>query len=693
MHGDLVGRQSSALVDRGFLRRVGVVHHILSVLTYEFGVIDGLLTAIVDIENDHRVRQLGPNPLHKFYTGYWLASSAPKKQSLVWDVDFKTLDDQWTTLSANGMRMSRIQAFPKMDASSFSALFEAGSGAYVLYDEPLAGFAADVSGAFAGNTLMGLGYDPVAGNMAGCWRAQVNPSQFVYNQDWDTLTGAVQQAAGNGMVVQALSAYPNAPSFDDYLETNLAPFTMGYAYALAKDGQIIANGGGYARGPLEETNASVPFTGDTRLNLASVSKAITGITLEVVLHRTNISLDAPFWPLVQSKVPNPNPSIKVVTLRNLATMRSGMTQEVNEGPISPPGGTDFWGYLNTYLSKPLVATPGVTYYYDNTNFSILQGVIEQVSGMSYIDFATEYVLKPAGIDPAILNATPDPRSAAALTYSGPSDTITGYYWAPIGFIGAAGWISSARELVKLLAALRGTSVLPAGAVSEMFNDGIGWYTNTGNFGTYYQHNGSIGVDVRLLEPDGTVVVDPSQRLNTCVFHFAEGYDMVLLSDSLPPVDVTTLCQNAFDSRGLPASGLPAGAPAITSAVQTASSLPKAAPGGYVSILGSGFSSQSLDWSGAIGSGTTLPIEVNGIRVRVGTQFVYVQYVSPGQVNFLLPSSIPSGMANVELTTADGGMTTSLEIDAIAPGLFAYGLNGTQYPTALFAGAATPMSRP
>ena len=611
-----------------------------------------------------------------YYSGYWLAASPAKTQTLISNLSFKDLSTQWNSLNGKGMRMTRVQAFPQQDAASFSALFEQGADSYVLYDEPIASFAADVAGRFAGNSLVGMGYDPVSGNLIGCWRAKATPSQFVYNQDWPTLIATVQQAAAKGMVLQAISAYPNAPSFDDYFQTNLAPFTMGYAYAVAKDGQIIGSGSGYSRSPLERQNPGVPFTADTRLNLASVSKAITGVTLEVLLQQQpGISLDSPFWPLIKAKVPNPDASIKTVTLRNLATMKSGMVQEPNEGPISPPNG-DFWGYLNAYLAQPLTGTPGVTSYYDNTNFSILQGVIEQVSGMSYVDFATKYVLMPAGINPAIFSATPDPQTSASLTYSGPGDTRQGFYWGPIGFVGPAGWISSARELVKLLMALRGTSLLPANVVSEMFNDGIGWYTNTGNFGNYYQHNGSIGNGLT-----------PAQRLNTCVMHLGEGYDIALVSDSLAPADVTSLCQGAFDSRGLPISAQPANAPALTGVVHTASFLPKVAPGSYVSIFGSGFTSQPSDWNASI-TGNNLPIEVNGIRVRVNAQFAYVEYVSPTQVNFLLPANARVGIANVELSTPDGSMTSSVEIDALAPGLFSYMLSGTLYPAALFASTAT-----
>jgi uncharacterized protein (TIGR03437 family) len=611
------------------------------------------------------------------YYGYWLASGTPQNQTLVWDLSYNDLVTQWNTLSASNNRMTRIQAYPQQDTTVFSAVFEQGTGAYVLYDEPAIPFAADVAGKWAAETLVGLAFDPVTGNMAGCWRDLVQPSQFAFAQDWDTLTATAQQAATGGMVPVAMAAFPNAPSFDDYFEANLEPFSMGYAYAVANNGEIIANGVGWSRSPLEAQDPSVPFTGDTRLNLASVSKAVTGVALEVLLQQNpQITLDSPFWPLIQSQVPNPDPSVKVVTLRNLATMMSGMVQEPNEGPISPPAGTDFWGYLNTYLAQPLTGTPGVTYYYDNTNFSILQGVIETVSGTDYADFVTQNVLIPAGIDPTVFSVTPDAQSTSSLTYSGPNDTRPGYYWGPIGFEGPAGWISSARQLVMLAAALRGTSVLPAAVITEMFTDGIGWYTNVGNFGTYYQHNGSIGNGL-----------NPAQRLNTCIMHLGEGYDIALVSNSIAPADVVTLCIGAFESRGVAASQLPPNTVSITSVAQAASFLPVAAPGAYVAAFGSGFGGPAQDWTAAIGSGDTLPQELNSVQVRVGDQFAYVEYVSPGQVNFLMPLSAVTGLASVQVTTPAGGFTASLQINAIAPGLFAYTLNGTSYAAALFAGTA------
>jgi uncharacterized protein (TIGR03437 family) len=612
-----------------------------------------------------------------YYTGYWLASDSAGKQGLMLNQTYQELTAAQKRLANGGQALSRLQAFPQQDKSVYNGLFEPGP-ASALESESIASFAADVDGKFGANTLQGLAFDPVSGNLSGCFGARITPTVFVHSLDWAAFSETVQQNAAAGLAPRTLCAYPNAPDFDQYFAANLAPFTMGYAYALAKDGVIIGNGGGYARSQFENNNAAVPFTPDTRLNLASVSKAITGVTLEVLLKMNPaITLDSPFWPLIQSQVPNPNAAVKTVTLRNLATMKSGLMQEPGEGPIFPPN-NDFWGYLNTYLAQPLQGTPGVTYYYDNTNFSILQGVIEQVSGMDYVAFATKYVLGPAGIDPSIVNATPDQRDKSSLTYAGPNDSKGGYYWPPIGFVGPAGWIASARELVKLMMALRGASLLPADTINSMFNDGIGWYPATGNFGTYYHHNGG------LQEGD--------QSLNTCIIRLAEGYDLVVLSNSTAPQDLVPLSVSAFDSRGLAASDLPANAFSITTVVNGASYLPTAAPGGYGAIIGTNLGTKTADW-GSPAAGRNLPIELNGVRVRVNSQFAAVEYVSPTQINFIVPSNTPAGNASIEVTTPAGGMSTTLQVGTAAPGLFTYNVKGTAMAAALFAGTQTYVGAP
>jgi len=364
----------------------------------------------------------------------------------------------------------------------------------------------------------------------------------------------------------------------------------------------------------------------------------------------------------------------VVTLRNLVEMKSGMFQEPGEGPLGYPDGfSDIWGWLNSYLSQPLVGTPGVTGYYDNTNFTILQGVIDQVSGMDFVDFATKYVLVPAGINTAIFNAVPDPAATATLYYAGPQDTQLGQYSTAIPFVAAGGWVTNARELIKFLIAMRGTSVVPANIVSDILNGPMGWDGPVaGNFGTYYTKNGGVG--------NGA---NPQQQSDIGIVRLVEGYDIAILANSQPPVDVVGLCCGAFDSRGVALAAEPANAPSITTVVHGASFLPNCAPGSYLSIIGTGFPGPALNWDPI----TTLPTELNGVEVRVGSEYGYIAYAGPTQINFLLPSTVPAGNQTLELTMPAGGMISSVQINAIAPGLFAYQLQGRSYPAAVFAGTS------
>jgi uncharacterized protein (TIGR03437 family) len=601
-----------------------------------------------------------------YYVGCWLAVPSPVNQTLVWDLSLSAFSAQVTALTGQNMRMTRVQPFPQQDATAYSGLFEAGSGSWAWYFLGLPNFP-NKTQSLSGVTLSGLAYDLTSGEMIGCWGNKVASAQFVWDLDWNTLQTTAQQMAANGLVLTAVSAYPNAPDFDDYFAANLQPFVMGYAYSLAYNGQVVSEGYGYSRGPLQPSNPNTPFTPTSRSNLASVSKWVTAIALEMLLLKyPSITLDMPFWPLISSMVPNPHPSVKTVTLRNLATMKSGMQTPPNEGTFYG----NLWPYLNTYLAMPLVGTPGVTYSYNNENFTTLQGVIDQVTGVDYVTWVTQNVLIPAGIDATVFNPVPDPQPTATLSYLGPNDPTAGFYWGPINFVAPAGWISSSQELLKILLALRNTSVLPTSSISEMLKDQIGCFTYSGSFGVNYGKNGDIY--------DGA-----GQSANTGIMRFLEGYDLAIVANSTAPLDILDQCLNAFNSRGLLAADAP---PAIQTVIGAATYLPKAAPAAYVSIIGAGFTDQAAtDWTNSI-TGSALPATVGAISVNVNGQAAYIQYISATQVNFLLPANAATGIANVDLITPNGVMTSTIEIDAVAPGLFCYTLKGLTYPASVFATA-------
>jgi uncharacterized protein (TIGR03437 family) len=622
------------------------------------------------------------------YSGCWVASSAPDAQSLVLGIEgFTALTNKAAAMSsgASPMQMVRVKSYPVLAAPQFAALFRSGTGGVVVHDMPVAAFASEVS-TLSSDTLADISYNIVDGHLTGCWQTQIAGAKFFVNQEWDVVT---QMAENSNAMLLTMAVYPDAPSFDDYFAANLAPYVMGYGYAVAKDGQIIGSGGGYARSPHESSPASEPFTADTRLTLASVSKAITGVALEKLALEKGISLDTPVLSLLGPHAPN-QPSAAAITLRDLARMQSGLYHETqnDEGPADlPQGDPDIWTEIANYLAMPPAGPPGVGYYYDNTNYSILQGVIEQQSGMDYTSYVTQNVIIPAGMDPQIVNADPmSQNTPPTLIYSGPNDLSPGSQFGQFTLVGVSGWVSSARELVKLMIALRGESILPASVVNDMFAESIGWNLPgnvptppgpapfIGNFGTYYWKEGGLSKN--------------NQALQTFLVRLGEGYDLALLVNSAFAsgfsASMNSICFNAFDARGLRAANFPSGGPVVLSAVHAGTYLPDTAPGGYVAIIGSGFTTgPAANWTAATGNGTALPQELSAVQVRVGGVNAYVEYVSANQLYVLLPAAVSTGIVDLGVTAPGGSFMSSLLVQTVAPGLFTYSLSGRNYAIAVY----------
>ena len=106
-------------------------------------------------------------------------------------------------------------------------------------------------------------------------------------------------------------------------------------------------------------------------------------------------------------------------------------------------------------------------------------------------------------------------------------------------------------------------------------------------------------------------------------------------------------------------------------VSAASFQPGIAANSWVTILGSNLSPQTDTWSNWIVNGV-LPQSLDGVSVKVGSQFAYVAYISPEQINVLVPD-IPPG--NVAITVSNGiGASTPVTATAqtLQPAFFQWG---------------------
>ena len=96
-----------------------------------------------------------------------------------------------------------------------------------------------------------------------------------------------------------------------------------------------------------------------------------------------------------------------------------------------------------------------------------------------------------------------------------------------------------------------------------------------------------------------------------------------------------------------------------------------APGSFATAFGQNLCFQTMagDW---IAPGQ-LPTTLGGCSMTVNGAPAMMQYVSPGQINFIMPSGVGSGQANVIVNNGTQMMTGTVTAGAAGPGMFA--LNG------------------
>jgi uncharacterized protein (TIGR03437 family) len=112
------------------------------------------------------------------------------------------------------------------------------------------------------------------------------------------------------------------------------------------------------------------------------------------------------------------------------------------------------------------------------------------------------------------------------------------------------------------------------------------------------------------------------------------------------------------------------------------------PGSWIEIYGSNLATDTRAWTGADFNGINAPTSLDSTSVIIGGQPAFIDYISPGQVNALVPSNVATGTQPMTVTVA--GFTSpayNINVNPVQPGLDApasFNIGGTQYAVAQFA---------
>lgn len=226
----------------------------------------------------------------------------------------------------------------------------------------------------------------------------------------------------------------------------------GVAIALVHDGRVAwAQGYGLA-----DKSTDMPVTESTVFQAASISKSVTAWGVMRLVEQGKVDLDAPVsiylsrWDLPPSQFDSDQ-----VTVRRLLSHTAGLSvhgylgyapddpvpsleTELTVGSDSPPDG-----------SVRIVYPPGEKLHYSGGGYTVLQLLVEEVSGQPFTEYMKREVLAPLGMTNSSFEPSRGLRPDAAQPYGFDGATVPLYRFAATA---AAGLYTTAPDLARFVAA-------------------------------------------------------------------------------------------------------------------------------------------------------------------------------------------------------------------------------------------------
>lgn len=104
---------------------------------------------------------------------------------------------------------------------------------------------------------------------------------------------------------------------------------------------------------------------------------------------------------------------------------------------------------------------------------------------------------------------------------------------------------------------------------------------------------------------------------------------------------------------------------------------------WISIFGSNLSSTTRQWGGIDFMGGNLPTQLDGVSVTINGKAAYVSYISPTQINALVPTDATEGMVTVQVRTNEGTSDpATVAMRRCSPAFFMLAPEGAKYVAAV-----------
>ncbi|HEX5138044.1 MAG TPA: serine hydrolase domain-containing protein [Planctomycetota bacterium] len=271
------------------------------------------------------------------------------------------------------------------------------------------------------------------------------------------------------LLASAAGAAPDrAKEIDDYL-TRCERFGFSGSVLVVRAGKTLLQRG-YG---LADREKGVLASADTTYEIASATKTFTACAVMKLVEAGKLSLDDP----IAKHLPGVPEARGDITVRHLLAHTSGMPRSATGGR-----GSNLRAAVAGYLAAPPVREPGAAFEYWNGGYALLAGIVEHVSGMSYMAFCRENLFRPAGLENTGFTGDDFLRNQA-IGYDGAGAVrpAAGHPYGEYGwqYRGMGGIVTSVADLKRFLDAYEAGKVVSEGnrrlmetEVTEYY--GLGW---------------------------------------------------------------------------------------------------------------------------------------------------------------------------------------------------------------------------
>lgn len=325
---------------------------------------------------------------------------------------------------------------------------------------------------------------------------------------------------------QSASSSPDADprlakSIDDFARPLVTARQLSGQLLVARHGKILVERFyGYANWELQS-----PVTAETRFNIASVTKPMTG-TIAIQLlsekklgYRDSIARWFPDFPKGNR-----------ITVEQLIRHRSGIPHELWPDSESTRPVTTVQ-VVERAKKLPLDHEPDARGGYSSGGFSVLTRILELVSGQSYADLLAKRIFEPLGMQHS---SNHDSRALlpgrARAVAPGPIDVENAEYQDFSAIVGAGSVWSTARDLHRFVQGIVSGKLGPGPRFSYLRAGKIDFNGIAGGYRSFCDYDSASGLEVIFV---GNLQTGAPDLIRGAVAKMAAGE--VVGSPALPPL--------------------------------------------------------------------------------------------------------------------------------------------------------------